>query len=228
METFLKIRNLRKGYSMGRGNLQAVVDVEKFEMAAASQLAIEGPSGSGKTTFLNLIAGIIKADSGSIFLGNQEITSLRESDRDLIRAITVGYVFQSFYLLQGCTALENIMVAMAIGGNANKDRARELLAWVGISGKENYFPSQLSIGQQQRVGVARALANNPKLMLADEPTGNLDAKNAAGSIDLLRSLCEQNGCTLLVVSHDQNIIGRFQQSIKWEELNSVQVKDDEF
>ena len=227
MNVFLEIKNLRKSYSIGGEKVHQVVKVEKFQMKAGSQVAIQGPSGSGKTTFLNLIAGIINADSGSIYIGNQEITGQTESERDLTRSLLVGYVFQSFYLLQGCTAVENIMVAMSICGNANKDRARELLSWVGMSEKENHLPSQLSIGQQQRIGIARALANTPKLILADEPTGNLDSINAKRSIDLLRSLCEKNGCTLLIVSHDQNIIDRFEESVNWNELNSVQTLIDE-
>ena len=156
MNVFLEIKNLQKGYSIGGEKVHQVVKVEKFQMKAGSQVAIQGPSGSGKTTFLNLIAGIINADSGSIYIGNQEITGQTESERDLTRSLLVGYVFQSFYLLQGCTAVENIMVAMSICGNANKDRARELLSWVGMSEKENHLPSQLSIGQQQRMGIARA------------------------------------------------------------------------
>ena len=138
-----------------------------------------------------------------------------------MRSQNLGYVFQSFHLLQGCTALENVLVAMAVAGIANEDRAKELLSLVGIPEKESSLPSQLSIGQQQRVCIARALANNPKLILADEPTGSLDPENASRSMELLKSLCDQNGCALIVVSHDPNIISCFDHSVKWEDLNKV-------
>lgn len=225
-EPFLEIKGLRKSYSVEMDKIHFVVDVKSFTLESDSQLAIYGPSGTGKSTFLNLIAGIIKPDSGSIRIGNIEMTKLSESERDLARARQVGYIFQSFHLLQGCSALENIMVAMAINGKADKNRARELLSLVGIDNKESFLPSQLSVGQQQRVGLARALSNNPKLILADEPTGNLDSVNANRSIDLLRSLCEQNKCALVVVSHDEKIINRFEKSVDWTKLSAVKDSND--
>ena len=154
-------------------------------------------------------------------IGETDLTGLSESGRDRMRSQNLGYVFQSFHLLQGCTALENVLVAMAVAGIANEDRAKELLSLVGIPEKESSLPSQLSIGQQQRVCIARALANNPKLILADEPTGSLDPENASRSMELLKSLCDQNGCALIVVSHDPNIISCFEHSVKWEDLNKV-------
>jgi len=225
-KSFLEIKDLRKSYPLGTGNSQFVVDVKNFTLEPGSQLAIHGPSGAGKSTFLNLIAGIIKPDTGSIRIGNLEMTTLSEPKRDLARAQDIGYVFQSFHLLQGCSALDNLLVAMAMNGKVDRKRARELLSLVGIKEKENSLPFELSIGQQQRVCLARALSNNPKLMLADEPTGNLDSANASRSIELLRSLCEQNNCTLLVVSHDEKIINRFEKSVDWNEISDVHNLND--
>ena len=175
---------------MGDGRKE-VVDVQCFNLCGGDQIAIFGKSGTGKSTFLNLLAGTLKPDSGSVMIGETDLTGLSESEETVCVPQNLGYVFQSFHLLQGCTALENVLVAMAVAGIANEDRAKELLSLVGISEKEK-LPSQLSIGQQQRVCIARALANNPKLILADEPTGSLTQKNASRSMELLKSLCDQN------------------------------------
>lgn len=222
---YLEVRNLKKAFSMRDGTKLPVVDVPNFNFRTGQQLAIYGKSGSGKSTFLNLLAGILRANSGSIKIDRTDLTQLPESGRDLLRSRVMGYVFQSFHLLQGCTALENVLVAMAVNGNANEDKARELLSLVGMSEKENSLPAQLSIGQQQRVGIARALANSPKLILADEPTGSLDPENSSRSIELLKSLCQASGCALIVVSHDPNIINCFEHSKKWEDLNNVGKED---
>src|SRR5690606_31877740 len=132
-----------------------------------------GTSGSGKTTFLNLIAGILRADSGRVLVDGEEMTGRSESARDALRARTLGYVFQTFNLLQGYTAVENVLLGMLFGKGADRAYAEHLLERVGLADRMAYRPSQLSVGQQQRVAVARALANRPKLVLADEPTGNL-------------------------------------------------------
>ena len=222
---YLEVRSLKKAFSMKDGTKLPVVDVPNFNLNKGQQLAIFGKSGSGKSTFLNLLAGILKANSGNIKIDNTDLTELPESGRDLVRSKVMGYVFQSFHLLQGCTALENVLVAMAIKGNANEKKAKELLSFVDMSERENSLPAQLSIGQQQRVGIARALANSPKLILADEPTGSLDPENASRSIELLKSLCKANGCALIVVSHDPSIINCFEHSMKWEDINKVGKED---
>ena len=218
---FVVVKDLKKSFPITGSSRLAVVDVPSFSFGADQQLAISGGSGSGKSTFLNLIAGILKADSGNIEIGNIDISILSEVDRDQVRARLIGCVFQSFHLLQGCTALENLLVAMSVCGHADKAKARDLLSMVGMSEKENFLPSQLSVGQQQRVGIARALSNNPQLILADEPTGSLDPENASQSIDLLQSLCKERGCALITVSHDPSIVDRFDSSLKWEDLNQV-------
>jgi len=218
---FVVVKDLKKSFPITGSRRLAVVDVPSFSLGADQQLAISGGSGSGKSTFLNLMAGIHKADSGNIEIGNIDISILSEADRDQVRARLIGCVFQSFHLLQGCTALENLLVAMSVCGHADKAKARDLLSMVGMSEKENFLPSQLSVGQQQRVGIARALSNNPQLILADEPTGSLDPENASQSIDLLQSLCKETGCALITVSHDPSIVDRFDSSLKWEDLNQV-------
>ena len=207
--TILEVDGLRKSYRAPDGTTSVVVDIESFRMEEGAQLALQGSSGSGKTTFLNLIAGILQADSGTIRVGGKEMTALSESGRDRLRAEQLGYVFQTFNLLQGYTALENVALGMMFGRGADYGYARALLARVGLGDRVNYRPRQLSVGQQQRVAVARALANHPRLVLADEPTGNLDRARALESLALIRDVCRENGAALLLVSHDEEILGRF-------------------
>jgi ABC-type lipoprotein export system ATPase subunit len=216
----LKIKGLTKSYSSPDGTTKQVVAVESFSMVAGAQIGMKGQSGSGKTTFLNLIAGIVKPDAGSIILNGAELTTLSESKRDRLRATTLGCVYQSFNLLQGYTCLENVLLAMAFGAGRDRAFAITLLQRVGLSHRLDYYPRQLSIGQQQRVAVARALANRPKLVLADEPTGNLDATNAAETLALLRDTCSEQGAGLLLVSHDREILARFPHTEEFSRLNT--------
>ncbi len=174
----LAIANLQKSFVTPDGERKTIVQVPAFALAAGQQLALRGESGSGKTTFLHLIAGILTADSGSILIGDRDLTTLSEPARDRLRAENIGYIFQTFNLLQGYTCLENVLLGMAFGPGADKARAQAMLERVGLGHRLHHRPRQLSTGQQQRVAVARALAARPKLVLADEPTGNLDRKNA--------------------------------------------------
>jgi ABC-type lipoprotein export system ATPase subunit len=205
----LSIQDLIKSFAAPDGERSTIVDIPAFTLDSKEQVAIRGSSGSGKTTFLNLIAGILQADSGRILLDGQELTKLPESGRDRLRATTLGYVFQNFNLLQGYTALENVLLGMMFGRGVDVPHARETLDRVGLSHRLHYKPSQLSIGQQQRVAVARALANRPKLVLADEPTGNLDQKHANDSLRLIREVCSENAAALLLVSHDPAVLAAF-------------------
>lgn len=208
----LDITDLQKSFTAPDGERTLIVDVPRFMLAAGEHVAVRGASGSGKTTFLNLIAGILQADKGTIQLDGQNMAGLSEGKRDRLRARTLGYVFQNFNLLQGYTALENVMLGMLFGPGVNAAHARGLLERVGLSHRINYRPAQLSIGQQQRVAVARALANKPKLVLADEPTGNLDQRHAGEALALIREVCRENGAALLLVSHDPAILGAFERS----------------
>lgn len=208
----LDITDLQKSFTAPDGDRTLIVDVPRFTLEAGEHVAVRGASGSGKTTFLNLIAGILQADTGRILLDGQDMATLSEGKRDRLRARTLGYVFQNFNLLQGYTALENVMLGMLFGPGVDARHARGLLERVGLSHRINYRPAQLSIGQQQRVAVARALANKPKLVLADEPTGNLDQRHAGEALALIREVCRENGAALLLVSHDPTILGAFERS----------------
>lgn len=215
----LDIRQLKKAYAAPEGGTHVVVDVPEFSLAAQAQVALSGESGSGKTTFLNLIAGILAPDSGSIKLNGQELAGLSESARDRVRATSIGYIFQTFNLLQGYTALENVLLGMSFGPGADREFAKALLKRVGLEAKLHHLPRQLSTGQQQRVAVARALANRPQLVLADEPTGNLDHANARDALTLIREACRENGAALLLVSHDRDVLGKFETVQELAKLN---------
>lgn len=217
----LEINNLARSYTSPEGEARAVVRVESFMMASAQEVALRGESGSGKTTFLNLIAGILRADSGEIKINGESMTAVEEPGRDRLRARKLGYVFQTFNLLQGFTCLENVLLGMKFGPGADRKRAEELLKRVGLSDRLHYYPRQLSSGQQQRVAVARALANSPKLVLADEPTGNLDHKNATEALRLIRETCRENGAALLLVSHDREVLAQFPGARDFMDLNKI-------
>jgi putative ABC transport system ATP-binding protein len=207
--TLLEITDVVKAFATPEGEPLVIVDVSAFSLVAGEQVALHGPSGSGKTTFLNLIAGILKPDRGRIALNGQDLAALPESGRDRIRARTIGYVFQNFNLLQGYTALENVMLGMLFGAGVDAVRAQMLLDRVGLSHRLHYRPAQLSVGQQQRVAVARALANRPALVLADEPTGNLDQRHAGEALALIREVCEEQSAALVLVSHDTGVLQAF-------------------
>ena len=198
-----------------------MVDVPAFSMEVGQQIALSGTSGSGKTTLLNLIAGILQPDEGQVKLDGKSISSASEAVRDSLRAQLVGYIFQTFNLLQGYTCLENVLLGMSFGGALDKNRAIELLDHVGLSQRLDYYPRQLSTGQQQRVAVARALANRPKLVLADEPTGNLDPKNAAEALSLIRQTCGEYGAALLLVSHDKEVLNQFEDVRDLSDINKA-------
>ncbi|MBX7245472.1 MAG: ABC transporter ATP-binding protein [Candidatus Sumerlaeaceae bacterium] len=215
----LEINNLTKSFAAPSGEKTLIVDVPSFSLEEGAQVALEGASGSGKTTFLNLIAGILQADGGTIRVAGQEMTALAEPGRDRLRAATIGYVFQTFNLLQGYTALENVALGMAFGRGVDGPHALALLQRVGLNERMTYRPRQLSVGQQQRVAVARALANRPRLVLADEPTGNLDRHHAREALKLIREVCRENGAALLLVSHDHEILGQFEDVHKISEFN---------
>lgn len=206
----LEISDLQKSFITPDGARHRVVDVKRFDLEEKAQLALSGESGSGKTTFLNLIAGILKPDAGNITIAGQPMSALSEPQRDRLRATTIGYIFQTFNLLQGYTCLENVLLGMSFGPGVNRPFAEELLRRVGLGERLRHYPRQLSTGQQQRVAVARALANHPKLVLADEPTGNLDHANARAALSLIRETCREQGAALLLVSHDREVLAQFE------------------
>ena len=216
----LSVSNLAKSFSSPEGALVKVVDVAEFRLGAGEQLALRGESGSGKTTFLNLVAGILAADCGVVTIDGVEMTALREAGRDRLRAEKLGYIFQTFNLLQGFTVLENVLLGMSFGPRgADRAHAREMLGRVGLDHRLNHYPRQLSTGKQQRVAVARALVNHPRLVLADEPTGNLDRRNSREALALIREVCREQGAALLLVSHDEEVLGGFELRRDFAEVN---------
>ncbi|MEY4692194.1 MAG: hypothetical protein RIT19_2519 [Verrucomicrobiota bacterium] len=220
----LEIDHLRKSFRTPDGRVLPVVEIPRFRLDAGEQVALSGPSGTGKTTFLNLIAGILAGDAGRILLDGRDLATLSEAGRDRHRAAVIGYIFQTFNLLQGFTCLENVLLGMSFGTGADRDRARSLLERVGLGDRLDYFPRQLSTGQQQRVAVARALAHRPKLVLADEPTGNLDPANAVQALALIRELCTEQGSALILVSHDPAVLAAFDRRESLATLNTAAQK----
>jgi ABC-type lipoprotein export system ATPase subunit len=215
----VEVAGLKKSFSAPDGSVLRVIDVGQFGIEEKAQVGIRGRSGMGKTTFLHLLAGILKPDAGAVRLDGVEISGLPEAERDRIRASKIGYIFQTFNLLPAFTALENVLLGMAFGPGANREQATALLKRVGLDDRLHYRPQQLSSGQQQRVAVARALANGPRLVLADEPTGNLDAAHAQEAIDLIRETCRENGAALVLVSHDREVLQRFDQVVEFDAIN---------
>jgi putative ABC transport system ATP-binding protein len=221
----LHANGLQKGFLAPDGTTHCIVDVPEFRLAAGEQLALSGESGSGKTTFLNLIAGIIMPDAGSITFNGDDIAKSSEAQRDRFRAQNIGYIFQTFNLLHGYTCLENVLLGMSFGHGVDRDFAINILKHVGLEERLNHRPGQLSTGQQQRVAVARALANRPKLVLADEPTGNLDRKNSRVALGLIRDSCRAAGTALLLVSHDSAVLDQFDQVRNFHEINRAAISE---
>ncbi|MGD1083616.1 MAG: ABC transporter ATP-binding protein [Verrucomicrobiota bacterium] len=221
----LEINQLKKSFLTPDGDRHCVVNVASFKMEDQAQVVLSGESGSGKTTLLHLIAGILKPDSGSITLAGREMSALGEPARDRLRATAIGYIFQTFNLLQGYTCLENVLLGMSFGPGVDREFARSLLSRVGLAQRLKHYPRQLSTGQQQRVAVARALANRPKLVLADEPTGNLDHKNATESLALIRQACRENNAALLLVSHDRDVLSQFETVQPLAQINQTDLEE---
>ena len=218
----LEIRNLTKSFAQPGGGRLSILDIPALDVAAGEQFVLIGQSGGGKTTLLHLIAGIATPDSGSIRIGNVDITRLSESGRDRFRAGTTGYVFQTFNLLGGFTALENVRLGMSFAaGKYDSARARSLLDRVGLADRAHYKPSQLSVGQQQRVAIARSLASRPKLLLADEPTANVDPASSQMVIDLIRDSCREDNVALLLVTHSMEVASQFDRVEPLERINRV-------
>lgn len=218
----LEIRNVKKSFTQPDGTMLHVLDIEEFQAKAGEQIVIVGHSGCGKTTLLHVIAGISRPDSGKVLIDGWDTAVLSEAERDQFRAAKIGYVFQTFNLLPAFSALENVMIGMAFAdGRADRQRAEMLLDRVGLSHRLTHKPSQLSVGEQQRVAVARAMANRPKVLLADEPTANVDSGNQQHVIDMLRGSCEQEGVALLLVTHSPEVAKQFDRIERLEEINRV-------
>ncbi len=209
-EVVLKIENMSKTYQLGKRNVQALSNLN-LQVKKGEFVAIMGPSGSGKTTLLNVLGCIDKPTSGKVMLDNVDVGGLAESQLYKIRRNKIGFVFQTFNLLPYLNARENVELPMENNGKSKGERslrAKELLKMVGLSGREEHRPQRLSAGEQQRVAIARALANDPAIILADEPTGNLDTKNKQEIVKLLANLNLNQGTTIIMVTHDGQVASR--------------------
>jgi len=214
MSTILKVQNLTKTYQSAGKQLTVLRDVS-FSLEEGDTFSIVGPSGSGKTTILGLCAGLDRSSSGSVVLNGFALDDLNEDQRAELRNKYVGFIFQNFQLMPTLTALENVMVPMELRGGKNiKDHCLELLDRVGLAERHHHYPTQLSGGEQQRVSLARAFSNRPKILFADEPTGNLDDETSEKVVELMFDLNKEAGTTLVLVTHDMELADRTQRIIR--------------
>jgi putative ABC transport system ATP-binding protein len=203
----IKLKGVTKIYELGGEKIFALDNVS-LEIADGEFIAIVGPSGSGKSTLANIVGGLDMPDSGAVLFNNENISELSDEKISNYRNQKIGFIFQSFNLQPTYTALENVMIPLMLAGVSLKDRKKRAalcLKAVGLENRMNHLPGQLSGGQRQRVCIARALANDPEIIIADEPTGNLDSKKGAEIIDLLKSLNKEAGITLIMITHDQQV-----------------------
>lgn len=214
MTKVLEVRDLTRTYRSGERDLTVLQDVT-FSVEAGQTCAIVGPSGSGKTTLLGLCAGLDRSTAGSVVLDGRPLENLDEDERALLRRDVVGFVFQNFQLVPTLSAVENVSVPLELRSESGaRQRASELLARVGLGDRLDHYPVQLSGGEQQRVGLARAFIHRPKILFADEPTGNLDADTGGAVEDLLFDLNRETGTTLILVTHDIDLAGRCNRVIR--------------
>ncbi|MDN3724027.1 ABC transporter ATP-binding protein [Aequorivita sp. SDUM287046] len=214
MTKILKINGLGKTYSSGSKQLTVLQNIS-FDVQRGQTFSIVGPSGSGKTTLLGLAAGLDTPSAGTVELCGYDLNTLNEDERAQLRNKNVGFIFQDFQLLPTLTALENVSVPLELQGAKNAvARAKELLQKVGLANRIHHYPSQLSGGEQQRVAVARAFSNNPAILFADEPTGNLDEETGSKVIQLLFDLNEEAGTTLVMITHDLDLAAKTQQILR--------------
>jgi len=209
-KNMVKAENIIKNYISGTETLHILKGIN-LEIKEGISVAVSGQSGSGKSTLLNILGGLDRTDEGAVFIGDDEITKLSERELSLYRSKRVGFIFQFHYLLKDFSALENVMLPAYIAGMKKKDameRARALMAGVNLENRCSHFPSQLSGGERQRVAVARSMVNDPDIILADEPTGNLDPQNSEIVAELLYAGAEKMGKTLIVVTHDRKVAAR--------------------
>jgi putative ABC transport system ATP-binding protein len=218
----LLVENIKKAYREPNGERLPILNIPRLELAAGEQIVIRGQSGGGKTTLLNVISGLATPDEGRIVIQKTEVTRLAEAARDRFRARYIGFVFQTFNLLAGFSALENVLLGMTFTGQRNDPkRATELLGRVGLGNRLTHKPAALSVGEQQRVAVARALVNKPVLLLADEPTANIDPSHQQQVIDLLREVCRAENVAMLLVTHADEVASQFERVEHLEKLNRV-------
>lgn len=211
--SILSLQHVSKTYQSGSRKL-TVLDQVTFSIEAGETISIVGPSGSGKTTLLGLCAGLDSSSTGSVVLNGQALDRMSEDERAAVRSRDVGFIFQNFQLLPTLTALENVMVPLELKKRKDaKEKAMDLLEKVGLRDRATHYPTQLSGGEQQRVSIARAFANSPKILFADEPTGNLDTETGAMIESLIFDLNKEQGTTLVLVTHDLELAAKTQRTI---------------
>ncbi len=217
----LQCQGLTQTYLSGGRHLTVLNNIT-FTLERGGFLAIVGPSGSGKTTLLGLLAGLDRPTSGTIRLDGHDLGAMTEDERAILRSQKVGFVFQSFHLIPTLTARENVQVPLELRDEPAEERAQDLLSRVGLGDRGHHYPAQLSGGEQQRVALARAFASRPQILFADEPTGNLDAKNGSSIIDLMIGLNTELGTTLVMVTHDRELAGKARRMIRLADGNVVE------
>jgi putative ABC transport system ATP-binding protein len=220
----LQLKDVKKSFRQPDGAELKILLLDEFNVAVGEQVVVMGQSGCGKTTLLHIVAGISRPTAGKVKIDGWDITLMDEAECDQFRAEHIGYVFQTFNLLPGFTALENVLLGMTFGkGRADPVRARHLLDRVGLSHRLTHKPPTLSVGEQQRVAVARALANRPQLLLADEPTANVDSGNQQAVIDLLRGTCREENVALILVTHAPQVAKQFDRVENLEKINRAYI-----
>ncbi|HMV81308.1 MAG TPA: ABC transporter ATP-binding protein [Leptospiraceae bacterium] len=204
----IELKRVSKSFHSGSSELR-ILDSLSAEIGQGEFAAVMGPSGSGKSTFLGIAAGLDSPDSGEVIIGGTLITGKSESELSRFRSENIGFLFQNFLLIRNMTVIENVSMPLAVSGRYSRkeiaERAENALRKVSMQDRMTHFPSQLSGGEEQRVALARAFVNSPKVLFADEPTGNLDSKNAANVMEILHSLNRENGSTLVIVTHDERV-----------------------
>jgi len=220
----LSLENVRKSYREPNGNRLPVLGIERYELAQGEQAALVGSSGGGKTTLLNVISGILVPDAGQVVIDGRDLAALPEPVRDRFRAVKIGFVFQTFNLLPAFTALENVLLGMSFSGRpVDRDFAVSLLERVGLSQRLHHLPQRMSVGEQQRVSVARSMANKPVLLLADEPTANVDPGNQDLILNLIKDTCNEHNVTLLMVTHAMEVANTFDRIDKLSDFNNPEL-----
>ena len=201
---WIKAENLYRGYSVGKKRVEVLHGID-LDIHRGEKVFLCGPSGAGKTTLMYILAGLEKPEQGKVWVDGIDLYAMSRKQQASIRNQRMSYIFQNYYLMPELTALENVMVPAMIGGKDLTDKAMESLARVGLSQRTDHLPAELSGGEQQRVAIARALVNSPQIIFADEPTGNLDSRNGEQVMDTLLSLANEDGATLVVVTHDESL-----------------------
>ena len=227
----IKLKNVKKSYFDKKKKLE-ILDVKKLQIKKGERVALVGPSGSGKTTLLKIISAMTSVEKGLIEVMGKEINKLAAKEKDKFRAKNIGYIYQELNLLDSLTSKENLLLAtyFAKGETSKKDhiKAEKLLKELGLGQRINHIPEKLSQGEKQRVAIARALMNDVKIILADEPTGNVDYKTAKKIIELLEKTCNERDLTLIMVTHDREFSNQFERKIEMKSINQTINQEDVF